>query len=267
MADPSYLTRGTDPFVEMTCGDLLDFIAFVMGTDKDDLSTEERAVWVLAINQQTALWRIHHKFRLWNVTSKEVTWVADDTKVELEDYFGEFRGNRIYRADEDGNYTLPLYVYTEEEYDREYLPTVGTHPVDSVGAQNAVGIIEQLSSNRQIILRIEPQPSGGDKFLIPFYARTENVTVDGDTIDAPPEVAIGIQFGAAKQIALVRNPAKLDTLVGLEEQARQAIKSPEGRINPRQGRVLPFTGYQDMYGGVAAGQRLTRPAYYRSQGH
>jgi len=267
MADPAIFVRGGDPFVHLTCGDLLDFISFVCGTETADLTTEERAAWVQAINQQTALWRIRHKFRLWAVTFEILTWIDGDTQIELADYFGEFRGNRILKADDDGDYTLPIYVYTEEEYDREFLPTVGTHPLDSADAKNAVAYLTSESTNLQQILRISPTPAAGDTFKVPFYARAENVTDNGDTIDAPPEVAVGIQFAAAKQVVLVRNPAKLEVLMALEEQAREAIKSPEGRLIPRQGRVLPFAGYQDMYGGVAAGQQLYRPAYYRTQGH
>jgi len=253
MADASYKDRTSGTFTSLTLGEILDFMGFLMGTDKDNLSSAERTQWVAAVNEQAALWRVRHRFKLWGEEEDYVlTWTADNTREELPARLAELKpGATIYKADEDGNHTLPVQMFTAQAFDDAYEPLVGTHPMDSRDADHPVAVIRGLSTNDQFFIEITPTPEGGDKYRIPFFSRTLTVSNDADVIDAPPEVSIGIKYGAAKALAVVLNPSKLDTLAALEEQARTALKSPEARLIPKTGRVLPFRGYDHMRHGVA----------------
>lgn len=253
MADAAYFDRTTGTYTSPTLGDVLDFVAFLMGTDKDNLGADERAQWVLAVNQQAALWRVRHRFKLWGEEEDYVlTWTAGNTREELPERLGELKpGATIFKADSSGEYTLPIRLYLAEDFDAEYKPLVGSHPTDAYDDDDAVAVIRGLSENKQLFLEITPTPSGGETYRIPFYSRILTVSDNTDVIDAPPEVCVGIQFGAAKQIALVLNPSKLEALAALEEQARTALRAPEARIVPRTGRVRPFEGYGNLRHGVA----------------
>jgi hypothetical protein len=250
MADAAYRSL-SDPFTSMTLGEILNFITYVNGGVKERLTSKEREQYVSAVNNVMALWRVKHRFNGWMEHHTDITWTAGNTREELPLEFAELRpGAVIHLLNTAGDAIYEsIECYTLEEYTKDLED--GTHPIDTNDDDDAVALLHGWSVNDKRFLEIRPTPSGGQIYRVPYYSRIDKVNLDSDTLFCAPEVAIGVMFGAAKIVTLVRNPDKMTALAALEESARRDISSPEGREIPRTGRVRPFEGYQKLKYGLS----------------